>query len=160
MADAHEIKLPCGRVALIDAADLHLTEGFKLYSEVRKYTVYVQCHKKGLPHGRYIYLHKLITGWERTDHRDRDALNNRRSNLRECTNAQNCRNSGKRPGRNPYKGVTIQKSTGKWTARVCVDYKNLYVGLFDTPEEAAKAYDAAARIHHGEFAWLNFPDAR
>ena len=153
-----EVRMPCGRVALVDDADLTLLDGFRLYSEVRTRTVYVQCHKKGLPRGRYIYLHKLLTGWPRTDHRDGNALNNKRSNLRECTDAQNSRNSGKRPGANPYKGITLHKATGKWRAQIGIDYKHLNGGLYATPEQAARRYDELAKTYHGEFARLNFPD--
>jgi len=47
---------------------------------------------------------------------------------------------------------------GKWEARIKVHRKRYYLGRFDNPIDAAKAYDAAARELHGEFAWLNFPN--
>ncbi len=151
------IKMPCGRVAVIDDADVRLIDGFRLYSEVRKHTVYVQCHKKGLPHGRYVYLHVLITGRLGNDHEDGDGLNNGRSNLRPATSGQNTKNGPKRSGENQFKGVQFHKRTGKWRAQISVNYKRLVGTLRTTPVEAAQDYDALARHHHGEFARLNLP---
>lgn len=44
-----------------------------------------------------------------------------------------------------------------WQAKIQVNGRKLNVGNFDSPEDAAKAYDVAAKLHHGEFAMLNFP---
>lgn len=155
--DAFVLNLPCGRVALIDAADAPLLSGFKLYSEVRKHTVYVQCHKKGLPRGRYIYLHVLVTGRRGDDHRDGDGLNNRRGNLRPATVGQNTRNGPKRSEQNPFKGLNFHRATGKWRAQISIDYKKICGPLRITSLEAAMDYDELAARHHGEFARLNFP---
>lgn len=45
-----------------------------------------------------------------------------------------------------------------YAARITVDCKRVSLGTFSTPEKAAMAFDAAARIHYKEFANLNFPD--
>jgi hypothetical protein len=56
-----------------------------------------------------------------------------------------------------YKGVHWDKSRNKWTTRIKVMYKSVYIGRFDTEEEAAKAYDAYIIQHLADFGILNFP---
>ena len=65
-----------------------------------------------------------------------------------------------RPGtRTGYKGVGWGGSRGGgWQAQIMRDGKRVFLGAFDTPEEAARVYDAAARELFGESAWLNFPE--
>ena len=85
------------------------------------------------------------------DHIDGNKLNNQRSNLRICSHAQNSRN--RKRGKNNtsgYKGVSLHKKTGKWSAQI-------QLGLHNSKEEAAKAFDIAARQLFGEYASLNFP---
>lgn len=104
-------------------------------------------------------LHKFLTGNERTDHRNGDGLDNRRSNLRRATHAENMRNGRKREiGKNKYKGAFWHKGASKWMAQLCFNRRRVYGGLFETDVEAARAYDALALQYHGEFARLNFPN--
>ena len=65
-----------------------------------------------------------------------------------------------RPGsRSGFKGVNWSGTkTHTWQARIMRNGKRVFLGNFDTPEEAARAYDAAARELFGEFARLNFPE--
>jgi hypothetical protein len=84
-----------------------------------------------------------------TDHKDGDKLNNRRSNLRVCTTAQNTYNSRKK-GRGLYKGVHKTRN-GTYYAKI----KKRHLGTFSTPERAALAYNRKAKELFGEFAWLN-----
>lgn len=84
------------------------------------------------------------------DHIDRNKLNNDINNLREVTHGQNIANQGKRGTKckSKYKGVEKRKDTGKWRAKVSW-------GVFDTEEEAAEAYNKAAKLIFGEHACLN-----
>lgn len=90
------------------------------------------------------------------DHIDRNPLNNIKNNFRFCTNAQN--NINQSPPKNNtsgYKGVTRNKQLNKWTAQIKVNYKRIYLGDYKDPKDAARAYNAAAIKHFGEFAYLN-----
>lgn len=93
------------------------------------------------------------------DHIDGDKLNNRRANLRVCDNQQNC--AGKvvttkwAKIKSRYKGVVWDKPTSKWRAQVGYKYKIYYLGVFQTEELAALAYNSKATELHGSFARLN-----
>lgn len=109
-------------------------------------------------------MHALILGvpfGTMVDHRNRDTLDNTRQNLRVCNASQNQANSPKESGRfaSRYKGVTWHKRVGKWQASIKVNGRSHYLGLFSDEVSAAKAYDAAASRHFGEFALPNFGGA-
>lgn len=87
------------------------------------------------------------------DHIDRNVFNNRKSNLRIVTNQQNQMN--REPQGEGYKGVTKRKTS--WEANLQLNGKTCYIGVFKTPEEAAKAYDRKVFKLFGEIAFLNFP---
>lgn len=92
---------------------------------------------------------------ERADHINGDTLNNTRANLRVANNMQNRHNS-KKPNTNKsgYKGVCRYKLNGKWVARITANKKRVFLGYFDTPEEAHAAYCEAAKELCQEFARL------
>ncbi len=103
-------------------------------------------------------LDRVIPRHEWVDHIDGNSLKNVENNLRICTPSQNSQNRGKSPN-NPtgYKGVDRLKS-GKYRAQITTDWLYKYLGTHNTAEDAARAYDDAARKYHKEFAVLNFPD--
>jgi hypothetical protein len=92
------------------------------------------------------------------DHIDGNSLNNCRTNLRICTYSQNLCNRQKYRGATPYKGVFYRKDRDKYYARIKFEGTDHYLGLYDDPIDAAKAYDRRARELHGPYARLNFPD--
>lgn len=89
------------------------------------------------------------------DHVNGDALDNRRVNLRLATRAQNAANRSY-PSKG-YRGVFFRKKTGKYSAVLKHAFKQMWLGEFETPLEAALAFDDAALKLRGEFARLNFP---
>jgi len=118
-----------------------------------------------LSHGGAFYLlHRLIFfklhGFlpEIVDHINRDCRDNSASNLRGGSKTENNYNvSPQENSSSKYLGVTWDKSRGKWTAGIKVNYNRVNLGRFDDEKEAAKAYDKAAVIYRGEWSNLNFP---
>ena len=92
------------------------------------------------------------------DHRNTDSLDNRRANLRLATHSQNSCNSRRDKSNtySRYRGVSFSKRKQKWFAAIRADGKKTWLGYFDSEEDAAKAYDTAAKKYHGEYATLNF----
>jgi len=103
-------------------------------------------------------LHRFllnVTGGQQADHRDRNGLNNLRSNLRLCTPKENKQNSSVyKTNKIGLKGVS--KISGGFKATITVNNKSLVLGVFPQAEMAARVYDLAAIDHFGEFAALNF----
>ena len=85
------------------------------------------------------------------DHRDLNKSNNAWGNLREATSSQNTANCPRRSDNTSgYKGVSF--FAGKWKAQTAKDNRVIYLGLFDTPEDAYEAYLRASKDFHGEYA--------
>lgn len=109
-----------------------------------------------------ILMHRLIAGlvYEPSavccDHINGNTLDNRRDNLRACTNQQNQANRIKRlPTSSGYRGVSWKKEHRRWCAYIRVDGHLLHLGYHHHERDAARAYNAAALDHFGEFARLN-----
>ncbi len=106
-------------------------------------------------------MHRLITRAPKgkvVDHENGDGLDNRRANLRVCDHRQNRRNH-QRPrkgGASRFHGVGWWKRDQKWRAKISVDGRTIHLGYFADEEDAARAYDQAAREHFGEYASTNF----
>lgn len=112
---------------------------------------------------RMVCMHQVLAkemGADKVDHINNDGLDNRRENLRDATCAQNNRNTKLRiDNTSGYKGVHLMGNSKKWVASICVNRVKKYLGSFPSKIHAARAYDAAAREHFGEFARVNFPKA-
>jgi hypothetical protein len=149
--------------ALVDAHNFHWLSQWNWYANLnaengRWYAV----RTIRLLNGRRVLqrMHRAIMGdpeGVEIDHEDRDeTLNNRESNLRIATHAQNQQNCGLQINNTSgVKGVTWNKDKQKWHARIWADERQIHLGLFDTLLEAAQARNEAALKYHKEFAVLN-----
>lgn len=160
--------------------DLELTKGWfaivseRGYKKAAPYSWFAQTSPEGYVYaashlgrrGPAVLLHRFLTDASEdqiVDHRNRDTLNCFEDNLRICTRSQNCANQKVRStNTSGFKGVNWKKPgrknpVGRWVSRICVQYKRIQLGYFDSAAEAARAYDVAAMKHFGEFAKTNFP---
>ncbi len=160
-----------GLFALVDAADFEAVSRYSWNATPRspyaRRTVRLGRGRKAKKAA--VFLHRLLAGaqlGEIVDHRNGNSLDNRRENLRRTDargNASNItRSANQKQG--GFKGVSWHARAKKWQAGIsagplkpCGRRARVYLGLFTDPADAARAYDAAARQHFGEFASLNFP---
>jgi hypothetical protein len=158
-------KKAAGRVALVDDEDYevvsqhrwHAQESTRKGGRIDGPYAATRIPRKGGRQG-ILLMHKLITGYLKTDHRNGNGLDNQRKNLRPATNAQNTHNQRPRVGTSsPYKGVCWNKASRKWQAAIKVAGSSRHLGLFATEEEAARAYEAAALAIQGDYAFAARP---
>ena len=109
-------------------------------------------------------IHRLVAGafidnannYKCVDHKNNNRLDNLVSNLRHCTNQQNCMNVSKRKNTSSmYKGVTFNKANKKWVSQIRCNNKQFHLGYFVSGDEAGRAYNEKAIELFGEFACLN-----
>lgn len=156
------ILLTQGRVALVDDADYDWLNQKRWYAHQSRHTFYATRHVRVAKNKKTSeQMHRLILGLQPSDnqecdHRDGNGLNNQRVNLRICSVSQNSQSSRKREGcTSKYKGVHWDRRDRKWISQTKMKEKRIRLGCFDSEVDAARAYDAAALKHYGEFAQTN-----
>jgi len=150
------ILLSKNKYAVVDDSDFAELNQYKWYAMKNKKDYYAARHERGKTYNRKtILMHRQIVNaseFQDVDHKNRNTLDNRRENLRECSRSQNMANMKSVANTtSTYKGVQFQPERNKWRARIGTKH----LGRFNTGIEAALAYDRAAIIKYGEFARLN-----
>lgn len=154
-----KIPLTQGKFAIVDDCDYEYLMQWKWHYRNDDYAVRTD-RTNGMQ--QTIRMHRIILermgfkNFVRSDHINRDRLDNRRCNLRSATNRQsNCNRSRFRNNISGYIGVCWYKQYGNWHAQIGINGKQTHIGYYDNLKEAAKAYNKAALKYHGEFAVLN-----
>lgn len=155
-----EIPLSQGLAALVDDADAAMVIALGPWSAFRRNrTFYARRTVRSAGRETSLYMHRVLLDSPRVDHANGNGLDNRRSNLRSASHAENMRNARRRTDNTSgFKGVSWAKRRGRWTAAIHVDCRRIHLGSFDDSASAARAYDVAAIQHFGKFAALNFPN--
>lgn len=149
-----QIELTRGLSTLVDDADFEWLNKFNWWANAYGYA----CRKARKDDGRRttLFMHREIMGLGpgRTvvvDHANCNKLDNRRANLRACSEAENARN---RPAmsnnKSGLKGVSPMRD--KWQAQILVNGEKRWLGMYRTKEEAHEIYKKAAIEHYGDFA--------
>jgi hypothetical protein len=138
----------------IDDEDFDLVKKYRWLLNQQNYIVtYIN--------GEYIKYHRMIFGLikgdgKAVDHKDRNRTNNKKENLRLCSQRENTFNSSKRKNSlQKFKGVTFRNNS--YNVSLSKDGNRYNIGKYFDEISAARAYDKYAEILFGEFAALNFP---
>jgi hypothetical protein len=160
------IPLSQGLVALVSDGDYEYLSRWKWYAaKTGKGNIYARRvdHRKK---NKVIFMHRVITNAPAglvVDHINHNTLDNRRENLKVCTAYENFQNVAPDKERHSfgktskgYRGVRLFE--GKWwRAQIGIAGKSIHLGTFKSAEDAAKAFDQAAR-KYGKITHTNFPD--
>lgn len=154
----YELALTRGKVAIVDECDVDQISCCSWFAHFRDKNP--PWYATGVPNSdkKQIRLHRFILGLQpddkrQIDHIDGDVSNNRRSNLRVCSNVENNRNRRSVVGNVPFKGVSLKGN--KYRASLSVSGRRVYLGTYVDPIDAARRYDIACVNLFGEFACTN-----
>lgn len=160
-----ELDLTQNQTCLIDACDYDLVKDYRWYYRKPKKanSGYVLTSIPNNGKRKTLQIHRLIMNCTdrkmQIDHINHNGTDNRRSNLRICTNQENIMNTSKhKDNTSNYKGVSFHKQANKYRAEITFNKKRIHLGLFEDVISAAHAYDNKALELYGEFANLNFPN--
>lgn len=156
-----ELPLTGGKVALVDDADFEFLNQWSWQANAKGYAV--RAVHLGKIDGKHrktsLKMHRLLAAAPpefQVDHINGDKLDNRKSNLRLCTNSQNKQNGASyRNSTSKYRGVSWSTRMQKWAAQIQINKKKIMIGYYADEQDAARAYNAKATCLFGEFARLN-----
>jgi len=146
-----------GKFSLVDDEDFELAMQYTWHINTHGYAMAnKQCRNKMT---RFL-LHRLVMrapSDKMVDHINHDRLDNRKSNLRLCSRAENMANQRLLDANTSgYKGVCWETRTKKWKVQISVNGITRHLGRFTDKIKAARHYDKHARLLKGEFALCNF----
>ncbi len=147
------IPLSQGLSALIDQEDLELLSRYRWYAARNSAGLFYATTR--------LNMHRLLLNAPLdlfVDHINGNPLDNRKENLRLCTNAENQQNTDSRGGSSRFKGVSYSTPKKAWKAHFTAHGVFYFCGYWEKEEEAARAVDRRRKEVCGEFARLNFPE--
>lgn len=167
-----KIPLTQDKFAIVDDEDFERLNQYKWCAKKtwrKKYKDYFYAVRTVKIKGRklMVFMHREILGLsygnkKLSDHKNHNGLDNRKINLRVCSKTQNGQNqrTQERKKTSKYKGVCWYKRCKKWIAKIKYLGNTIYLGLFESEEEAALTYDKKAKELFGEFALLNLNQSK
>ena len=170
----HRLRLNCpvrlipltkGKFAIVDPHDYPWLSKFK-WHVVTQNGYFYACRRPSVGEfrtSRSVWMNREILNAPPrllVDHHNHDTLDNRKSNLRLATYAENGYNRRKlkKSKSSRFKGVSFHKKRNVWRAVISTTGRSIHLGEFKSELQAAKAYDGAAKLHFKDFANLNFPE--
>lgn len=160
-----EIKLSQGFVAIIDDCDYEKVSAYKWHiykSRARVPIYYAQRSFRVNGITKTSSMHILILGRKDgfiIDHKDRNGLNNLRSNIHFVTRSYNCLNTKSKINRsNKFRGVFLDKRDNTYYSQIMIRSRRVCLGRSKSEYQCAITYDNAAIKYHGDLANLNFPE--
>jgi hypothetical protein len=156
---AREIALTHGTVAIVDDEDYELVSAHEWQLSKLRYATTGYAYSRTAHKKMAQFLMNPPKGMA-IDHANGNGLDNRRCNLRICSKAQNCQNRRKQERKTSSRFKGVQRTLrGTWRVTITAKNHQYHVGTFKLEENAARAYDDAARQLHGQFACVNFARA-
>ena len=159
--DIAHIKLRDGHATTLDTRDydkLSDNDWKLMIVSNKKYARYFDYNKK-TKKITCILMHRVIMcakKGETIDHINGDGLDNRRVNLRKCTQRQNTQNRpGDRNSSCKWKGVSLHKATGSYRGHISIEGKYVSLGYSDDFEMLAMQYNLSSKEYHGDFSYQN-----
>lgn len=139
--------------ALIDDYDFEVVSKYRWWNDGHGYaqTRIIPGRK-----GRNEKMHRFILNAPKgtyVDHKNHNTLDNRRENIRLCTQSQNIANGVIRKNNTSgYKGIYFRKDRNKWCAQIMFRRKHIHIGYFEKLRDAIKNYKLVKENYFGEFA--------
>lgn len=157
---SEKIELTKGQYAIVDDEDYDYLNQWKWHAGESNGRFTARRTGKVEEKRKLFLLHRVIMNCPKdkvVDHINHNTLDNRKENLRICTQQQNVYNSRNIRDKlySKHKGVSFNKSVNKYIAQIRVKKTLVHLGCFHKELDAAETYKEAAKTLHGEFACVN-----